>query len=96
MKISSFLLEDSEVSWGVGFHLYRIGTVLMAFARLCFLRSHGSGDDFFTGTNGTVLSRSDSTTFFMLAHCTSTLSSILVSLQLSSSAKAVSLAVFSL
>ncbi len=40
--------------------------------------------------------RSDSTTIFMLAHWTSALSSLVVSIQLTSSAKAVSLAAFSL
>ncbi len=67
----------------------------LAFVRLCFFLNHGVGDNFFEGSKGTVLSRSDSTTLFILPHCTAMLSSVVVSLQFSSPAKAVSLAVFS-
>ncbi len=68
----------------------------MAVARLCFFLNHGVGDNFFEGTKGMGLSRSDCTILFILAHCTSMLSSLVVSLQFSSPAKAVSVAVFSL
>ncbi len=63
MKIRSFLLEDSRVSWGTGFHKYRVDRPFLAFARLWLLRILGVGDDFFAGTNEADLSRSDSTTF---------------------------------
>ncbi len=48
-----------------------------------FILNQSVGGDFFAGTKGTVLSRSDSTAFLKLANCISTLSSLVVSLQFS-------------
>ncbi len=65
MNISSFLLQNREVTWGFVFHQNRIGTVLTGFMGLGFLLNHtvGVGDDFFASAKERVLSQSDGKTF---------------------------------